>query len=147
MQEKKCRQIFSTKIGENMRKMRHEKTRPQIIAISARETVSEYSQCKRFLDRPKERIELVHGFFIYMSSKSFRLYRSKPCCIRIFFNKSADLESSSWWKILKQLIMERFHIVIKKKPIVNYEKYIEMVIEPPALIIEILRKRIANFLD
>lgn len=146
--EKKCRGYFSLKIGENMRKMGKEKTRPQVIAISAKDTVDEHPECKRFLSRPKEKVELKPGIFLHLSSKSFRLYRNKPCYIRIFFLQKA-VDDGKWQTPLRKVILEKFGARLPRVLKVNEsgKGYLEILLDNPQLMVEIIKKRVANFLD
>lgn len=149
--EKTCRGYFSLKIGENMRKMGKEKTRPQVIAISARDTVAEHPECKRILQKPKEKSELLSGIFVEMSSKSFRLHRNKPCSLRIFFLKDGKegVSKGKWMIPLRRVMQEKFGARLPRRiPVISDGKgYIEVPLDDAHLILEIIRRRIANFLD
>lgn len=132
-----------------MEEMGKEKTRPQVIAISARRTIGEHPECKRYLQRKQERIPLDDRHWIIWSSKSFRLHRSKPCSIRVFFSKRKP-PSSQWKKTLKAIIQDRLGVAISLKNVVVPEKddnFIEISIENPRFILSLLNHRVAGFLD
>lgn len=145
--KKKCSALFSETIRKTMKQMGAEKSRPQVIAISAKRTIKDHPECKRYLDRPQERIPLDEKHWVVWSSKSFRLHRSKPCSIRVFFSKKAA-PSHGWKQNLKQLLRERLGLTPRLgKQSGGGENYIELVITDPTLILSLLNHRVAGFLD
>lgn len=145
--KKKCSLLFSETIRNTMKEMGAEKTRPQVIAISAKRTIKNYPECKKYLDRPQEKITLDDKHWIMWSSKSFRLYRSQPCSIRIFFSKRKP-SSTMWKKTLRAILKERLQVIPKLgTSIQEKENYLEIPITDPKLILTILHHRVANFLD
>lgn len=149
MNKKTCSALFSETIRKTMKEMGAEKSRPQVIAISAKRTIKEYPKCKRFLERKQERITLDGKHWVVWSSKSFRLYRSKPCSIRVFFSKKAT-PTSAWKSTLKQLLRERLGLSsaqIGKEKQQTGDNYLEVIIDDPKLILSLLNHRVAGFLD
>lgn len=147
MNKKKCSTFFSQKIRDTMKQMGAEKSRPQVIAISAKRTIKNHPECKRYLDRPQQKIKLDEKHWVVWSSKSFRLHRSQPCSIRIFFSKKAP-PSSTWKSSLKNLLHEKLGISIGKLG-KEHEKdnYLEIIVDNPKLILSLLNHRVAGFLD
>lgn len=156
--KKKCSALFSETIRQTMKEMGGQKTRPQVIAISAKRTISNHPECRKFLERPQQKIRLDDTHWIIWSSKSFRLHRSKPCSIRIFFNKKAPTPSSNnkWKTQLKHILQEKIGICPRfgKDAIIptnnssgSSNNYMEIVITDPNLILALLNKRVAGFLD
>lgn len=142
-----CSQWFSETIRDTMKEMGREKSRPQVIAISAKRTIKKHPECKRYLDRPQTRIALDEKHWIVWSSKSFRLYRSQPCAIRIFFSKRKP-SSTTWKKTLRTILQERLGIsYIRFGTPQEKDNYLEIPIHDPTLILSILNHRVANFLD
>lgn len=145
--KKKCSQFFSETIRNTMKEMGAEKTRPQVIAISAKRTIKTHPECKKYLDRPQEKIKLDEKYWILWSSKSFRLYRSKPCSIRIFFSKRKP-PSTIWKNTLRKVLKERLQLIPRLgDSIQEQENYLEIPITDPKLILSLLNHRVANFLD
>jgi hypothetical protein len=145
--KKTCSALFSETIRKTMKQMGAEKSRPQVIAISAKRTIKEHPGCKRYLERKQERIALDEKHWVVWSSKSFRLHRSKPCSIRVFFSKKAP-PTSAWKKHLKQLLQERLGLTARiGKENVGEDNYVEVVITDPKLILSLLNHRVAGFLD
>lgn len=145
MKKKECSALFSDTIRKTMKEMGAEKSRPQVIAISAKRTIKDHPGCKRFLDRPQQKIELGGNHWVVWSSKSFRLHRSQPCSIRIFFKKNGE---SVWKSNLKKILKERLGVSVVRFGPENIEKnYIEIVIADPELILSLLNHRVAGFLD
>jgi hypothetical protein len=129
-----------------MGEMGREKTRPQVIAISAKRTIRDHPTCRRFLDRPQERVALDDKHWVVWSSKSFRLYRSQPCTLRIFFSKRMP-PSSAWKKNLSTLLRERLGVAFSPRGVVGKENYLEVPLPNPRLVLAVLNHRVANFLD
>lgn len=146
MKKQKCSQWFSETIRETMKEMGREKSRPQVIAISAKRTMKEHPECKRFLDRPQQKIKLDEKHWIVWSSKSFRLYRSSPSSLRVFFLKRAS-PSMQWKQALRQLFHERLGISLPVSSVTVQDNFLEIPINNPKLILSILKHRVANFLD
>lgn len=148
MNKKTCSALFSETIRKTMKEMGAEKSRPQVIAISAKRTIKEHPKCKRYLERKQERIALDGKHWVVWSSKSFRLHRSKPCSIRVFFSKKGT-PTSGWKKHLKQLLRERLGLTARfgTEKVGNGDNYIEIVITDPKLILSLLNHRVAGFLD
>lgn len=145
--KKKCSTFFSETIRKTMEEMGAEKSRPQVIAISAKRAIKEHPECRRFLERKQERIDLDEKHWIFWSSKSFRLHRSKPCTIRIFFSKKAP-PSHTWKKILKQILHDRLALTTQlAKETLTGDNYLEIVLTNPKLILSLLNHRVAGFLD
>lgn len=148
MNKKTCSALFSETIRKTMKEMGAEKSRPQVIAISAKRTINENPKCKRFLERKQERITLDGKHWVVWSSKSFRLHRSKPCSIRVFFSKKAT-PTSAWKSTLKQLLRQRLGLssaqIGKEKQ--TGDNYLEVIIDDPKLILSLLNHRVAGFLD
>ena len=148
-----CQRHFSEKIRTLMTKMKGEKTRPQIIAISAKQTIREHPECAPYLERPKkekeERVMLSPRYYILMSSKSFRLYHDRPSVIRVFFLRR-EPEDKRWKKALRDFIIERFRVAIplRDPTIQNGDNFVEIDISScPDLLFQIMRSRVATFLD
>lgn len=148
MKKTECSQWFSETIRDTMKEMGHEKSRPQVIAISAKRTIKNHPSCKRYLDRPQERIQLDDKHWILWSSKSFRLHRDQPCALRIFFSKRKP-HSTMWKKNLQKIIKERLGVSLGRVGMMpmEQENYLEIPLENPKLILSILNHRVANFLD
>lgn len=147
--KKKCSQWFSNTIRDTMKEMGKQKSRPQVIAISAKRTIKDHPECKRYLDRPQEKIVLDDKHWVFWSSKSFRLYRGRPCAIRIFFSKRAE-PTSQWKKTLPSLLRGRLGLSsLKKFPDAHAisDDYLEIPLSDPNLILALLHHRVANFLD
>lgn len=147
--KKKCNQFFSATIRDTMKEMGAEKTRPQVIAISAKRTIQNHPECKKYLDRPQEKIMLDENHWIFWSSKSFRLYRSQPCSLRIFFSKrKISTKTTTWKKTLRSLLQDRLHIVPRLgKTVEEKDGYWNIPLTDPTLILTLLHQRVANFLD
>lgn len=146
MKKETCTSWFSETIRETTKKMGAEKTRPQIIAISAKRTIKMHPECKRYLERRQERIWLDEGHWIYWSSKSFRLYRESPCAIRVFFSKRKP-PSSQWKKSLREVIHDRLGVVFRIKKEESKDNYMEIPMDNARLIMSLLSHRVAGFLD
>jgi len=147
MLKKRCLAFFSGTIRETMKEMGAEKSRPQVIAISAKRTIKDHPECKRYLDRPQQKIKLDEKHWVVWSSKSFRLYRSQPCSIRVFFSKKAP-PSLAWKSGLKKLLHEKLGIPVGKLgKEQEKENYLEIPIDNPKLILSLLNHRVAGFLD
>lgn len=147
MNKKTCSALFSETIRKTMKEMGAEKSRPQVIAISAKRTIKEHPKCKRYLERKQERIALDGKHWVVWSSKSFRLYRSKPCSIRVFFSKKATA-TTAWKSILKQLLRERLGLTAQLgKESLAGDNFVEIIITDPKLILSLLNHRVASFLD
>lgn len=148
MNKKTCSALFSQTIRKTMKEMGAEKSRPQVIAISAKRTIKEHPKCRRYLERKQERITLDEKHWVVWSSKSFRLHRSKPCAIRVFFRKKAT-PTTAWKTALKQLLRERLGLTARfgTEIIGDENNYIEIVISDPKLILSLLNHRVAGFLD
>jgi len=145
--KKKCSAFFSKTIRDTMKEMGAEKSRPQVIAISAKRTIKNHPECKKYLDRPQQKIKLDEKHWIIWSSKSFRLHRSQPCSIRIFFSKKAP-PSSKWKSSLKTILNEKLGIPIGKMgKEQEKENYLEIIVDNPKLILSLLNHRVAGFLD
>jgi len=145
--KKKCSALFSETIRDTMKEMGAEKSRPQVIAISAKRTIKDHPECKRYLDRPQERIPLDEKHWVVWSSKSFRLHRSKPCSIRVFFSKKAPV-SYVWKTSLKRLLKERLGGTPRLgKQSGGGDNFVEVIITDPTLILSLLNHRVAGFLD
>lgn len=146
--KKECSYLFSQTIRKTMKAMGAEKSRPQVIAISAKRTIQEHPGCKRFLDRPQERIPLDAKHWVVWSSKSFRLHRSEPCSIRVFFRKNAP-PSRAWKPTLKRILRERLGLTTLRlgKETRAGENYLEVAVADPRLILSLLNHRVAGFLD
>lgn len=144
--KKKCSALFSETIRKTMEEMGSQKSRPQVIAISAKRTIKTHPECKRYLDRPQERIPLDEKHWIFWSSKSFRLHRSKPCSIRIFYRKKTP-PSNVWKKTLKQVLQERLRLIPRFGKETHDDNYIEIIMTDPTLILSLLNHRVAGFLD
>lgn len=145
--KKRCSSFFSETIRNTMEEMGSEKTRPQVIAISAKRTIKNHPECKKYLDRPQQKVRLDDKHWIVWSSKSFRLHRSKPCSIRIFFSKKAP-PSSIWRLNLKKVLQERLGVsVVRLGGEQEKDNYLEVVVSDPKLLMSILNHRVANFLD
>ena len=125
-----------------------QKSRPQVIAISAKRTIKEHPGCKRYLERKQERITLDGKHWVVWSSKSFRLHRSQPCSIRVFYSKKAP-PSSVWKKNLKHLLQERLGLTVRigKESVDGGDNFVEVIITDPKLILSLLNHRVAGFLD
>ena len=149
MGKKQCNAWFSETIRKNFKEVGKEKTRPQVIAISAKETIRNHPECKRYLDRPQKKIVLDDKHWIFWSSKSFRMHRNKPCSLRIFFSKKA-LPSNKWKSALRTLFQQKWGIATRWPNSFAEDgttNYIEMEIQNPKLILSILTDRVASFLD
>lgn len=144
--KRKCSEWFSETIRETMKEMGREKSRPQVIAISAKRTMKNHPQCKRYLDRPQQKITLDDKHWIVWSSKSFRLYRSSPSSIRIFFLKRAS-PSTQWKQTLRHLLQDRFGISVPLSSVTVHDNFLEIPLHNPKVILSILKHRVANFLD
>lgn len=146
--KKTCSALFSETIRKTMKQMGAEKSRPQVIAISAKRTIKEHPGCKRFLERKQERIALDEKHWVVWSSKSFRLHRSQPCSIRVFFSKKVA-PTNAWKTNLRKLIQERLGLTarIGKESGNGGDNYVEVVITDPKLILSLLNHRVAGFLD
>jgi hypothetical protein len=130
-----------------MEEMGAEKSRPQVIAISAKRTIKNHPECKKYLDRPQQKIKLDEKHWIIWSSKSFRLHRSQPCSIRIFFSKKAP-PSTKWKSSLKTILNEKLGIPIGKMgKEQEKDNYLEIIVDNPKLILALLNHRVAGFLD
>ena len=152
MNKKLCSQLFSQTIKTNMRKMGSEKSRPQVIAISAKDTIRSHPKCKKYLDRPQEKISLSDKHWIYWFSKSFRIYHDKPSCIRVFFYRRVQ-PTHLWKQELRRVLKEKLGLTtldVPKQTITsetNSNNYFEIPLQNPKTILTILNKRVANFLD
>ena len=144
--KKICSALFSETIRKTMKEMGAEKSRPQVVAISAKRTIKEHPGCKRYLERKQEKIALDEKHWVVWSSKSFRLHRSKPCSIRVFFSKKAA-PTSTWRKNLKKLFQDRLGLTARIGKERTEENYIEVLISDPTLILSLLNHRVAGFLD
>ena len=142
----KCSQWFSETIRKTMKEMGSEKSKPQVIAISAKRTVDNHPQCRKELERPQERIQLDEKYWIVWSSKSLRLFRSKPCVVRVFFSKRRP-ETSGWKKKLQSVLQERIHVAPQLGQAQPFDDYIELEIKNPRFLLALLYDRVANFLD
>jgi hypothetical protein len=146
--KKTCSALFSETIRKTMKEMGAEKSRPQVIAISAKRTIKEHPGCKRYLERKQERVPLDEKHWVVWSSKSFRLHRSKPCSIRVFFSKKATTPTTTTWKKnLKKLLQERLGLMARLGEDTTKEDYIEVLMTDPSLILSLLNHRVAGFLD
>lgn len=147
--KKVCSQWFSETIRDTMKQMGREKTRPQVIAISAKRTIKEHPECKRYLQRPQTKIALDEKHWIVWSSKSFRLHRSQPCTIRIFFSKRKPYPTTTTWKkTLRTILQERLGVSsLRFETPKEKDNYLEIPIHNPSLILSILNHRVANFID
>lgn len=146
--KKKCSKWFSETIRDTMKEMGAEKTRPQVIAISAKRTIADHPGCKRYLDRPQQKIRLDGKHWIVWSSKSFRLHRSPShSTIRVFFLKKSP-PSTTWKPKLKKILQERLDLSsVKLGKEKKTDEYLEIVMTDPKLILALLQNRVANFLD
>ena len=142
----KCSQWFSETIRKTMKEMGSQKTKPQVIAISAKRTIVEHPTCKKQLERPQERIPLDDKYWIVWSSKSLRLFRSKPCVVRVFFSKRQP-ETLGWKKKLESILQERIHVAPQLGKAQPFDDYLELEIKNPRFILALLYDRAANFLD
>ena len=151
MNKKSCSALFSETIRKTMKEMGAEKSRPQVIAISAKRTIKDHPGCKRFLERKQERIALDGKHWVVWSSKSFRLHRSKPCSVRVFFSKKAAPTGNRWRTGLKKLLSKRLGLTAaqigKETASGGDNNYVEVVITDPKLILSLLNHRVAGFLD
>lgn len=151
MSKKQCNKWFSETIRENMIAMGKEKTRPQIIAISAKKTMVAHPECTKYLYRPLQKIQLDEKHWIFWSSKSIRLYRNKPCVIRIFFSKRQPL-TLQWKKVLQSLIFDKTGVHPRFSTTnISYSNddgnFFEIPITNPKIILALLSNRVASFLD
>jgi len=145
MKKTECSALFSETIRKTTKEMGREKSRPQVIAISAKRTIKDHPGCRKFLDRPHEKIQLDDSHWIVWSSKSFRLHRSKPCSLRIFFKKSA---TATWKPHLKKVLKERLGVnVVRLGTEKRADNYIEVIVNDPKLVLAMLNHRVAGFLD
>lgn len=142
----KCSTCFSETIRKTMKEMGSEKSKPQVIAISAKRTIDEHPSCRKQLERPQERIPIDEKYWIVWSSKSLRLFRSKPCVVRVFFSKRQP-ETSGWRKKLQTILQERIHVAPHLGSPQQFDDYIELEIKNPRFLLALLYDRVANFLD
>lgn len=150
--KKACQERFSEKIRELMKRYGHEKTRPQIIAISARETMENHPECRRFLSRPPkktQRIQLTPKYHIFLSSKSFRILHDSPSYLRVFFVLRQP-DDTRWKSKLALTLRHIFGICPSDLNTVigRGTNYIDLdVSSSPAFLFHVLHSRVANFLD
>lgn len=150
MNKKACSALFSETIRKTMKEMGAEKSRPQVIAISAKRTIEQHPGCRKYLERPQQKVELDPKHWVVWSSKSFRMHRSKPSSIRIFFRKTAPPTARTAWRAsLKRLLGERLGLATVRlgKESGTKENYLEIVMTDPKLVLSLLNHRVAGFLD
>lgn len=149
MRKQQCAKLFSATIRDTMKEMGAEKTRPQVIAISAKRAIKKNPGCAKHLARPQERVWLDDDkkHYVVWSSKSFRLYRGQPCVLRVFSLKRGG-SSTAWKASLRALLEDRLGVQTRTMPIVGRgDNYVELALDNPKLILAVLNKRVAGFLD
>jgi len=142
-----CRKLFSERIGENMRRMGHEKSRAAVIAISAGQVTKENPGCASVLSRPKERVKITDRYYIVMTSASFRIFRKRPNALRVFFLKKQP-DDAKWRTDLRKILKEKIGVAPPLARVAGRgENYIEFQIDSPAFWYNVLRHRYGVFLD